>query len=312
MVASVVQRWVMSGEARQGAIRRPRDFTHPRVARTQPAIADSAEGVRVRLNRHPMNTSKFPGVDEANDSQRPGGRAGPPARGPHRPPTGLVPPPAFGNARTVMNIQHSHCASLAALAACGLLLAGCASSGVKNPSGVPVTEMRPDERGFVAGTGIESQDLVAVTDKMARSILGIPEIAHAPVAPRIVLDPVINETRFPINKEIFLTRIQTELNSKARGKVWFLARDRMAALERERALKQSGQVTSTSDPNVVEFKGADYFLTGKLQGLTTRTAQGTSDYILYAFELIDARTSEIVWQDAAEIKKQGLEDAAYR
>ena len=34
-----------------------------------------------------------------------------------------------------------------------LLLAGCASSGVRNPSGVPVTEMRPDERGFVAGTG---------------------------------------------------------------------------------------------------------------------------------------------------------------
>src|SRR6202007_2514597 len=33
------------------------------------------------------------------------------------------------------------------------LLAGCASTGVKNPSGVPVTEMRPDERGFVAGTG---------------------------------------------------------------------------------------------------------------------------------------------------------------
>jgi len=28
--------------------------------------------------------------------------------------------------------------------------------------------------------------------------------------------------------------------------------------------------------------------------------------------LIDARTTEIVWEDAAEIKKQGLEDAAYR
>ena len=36
------------------------------------------------------------------------------------------------------------------------LLAGCASSGVKNPSGVPVTEMRADERGFVAGTGIRN------------------------------------------------------------------------------------------------------------------------------------------------------------
>jgi hypothetical protein len=71
-------------------------------------------------------------------------------------------------------------------------------------------------------------------------------------------------------------------------------------------------VTSSSDPNVVEFKGADNFLTGTLDGLTTRTTAGTSDYILYSFRLIDARTSDIVWENSAEIKKQGLEDAAYR
>lgn len=193
-----------------------------------------------------------------------------------------------------------------------VLITGCASRGVRNPKGVPVTQMKADERGFVAGTGVESQDLVAVTDKMARSILGVPEIANAQGVPRIVLEPVQNETRFPINKDIFLTRIRTELNTKARGKVRFLARENMAALERERALKQSGQVTSNSDPNVVEFKGADFFLTGKLQGMTTKTSKGTSDYVLYSFQLIDPRTSDIVWEDAAEIKKQGLEDASYR
>jgi penicillin-binding protein activator len=193
-----------------------------------------------------------------------------------------------------------------------VILTGCATQGVRNPSGVPVTEMKPDERGFVAGTGVESQDLVAVTDKMARSVLNTPEITKAQGIPRVVLLPVNNETRFPINKDIFLTRIRTQLNSKAMNKVRFLARDQMAALERERDLKQSGAVTSNSDPNVVEFKGADFFLTGKLQGLTTRTSKGTSDYILYSFQLIDARTSDIIWEDSAEIKKQGLEDAAYR
>jgi PBP1b-binding outer membrane lipoprotein LpoB len=205
-------------------------------------------------------------------------------------------------------IKVAACTALAALT----LVSGCATKGVKNPSGVQVTEMRPDERGFVAGTGIESQDLVAVTDKMARSILSIPQVTSARGTPRIVLDPVVNETRFPINKDIFLTRIRTQLNSKSMGKVLFLARDRMATLERERDLKQSGQVTASSDPNVVEFKGADFFLTGKLQGLTTRTTAGRSDYVLYSFQLIDARTSDIIWEDAAEVKKQGLEDAAYR
>ncbi|MCF7763399.1 MAG: penicillin-binding protein activator LpoB [Verrucomicrobia bacterium] len=192
------------------------------------------------------------------------------------------------------------------------LSVGCATRGVYNPSGVPVTEMQADERGFVTGTGVESQDLVAVADKMARSILGIPEIANATTVPRVVLEPVVNDTRFPINKDIFLTRIRGQLNIQARNKVRFLAREQMAALERERALKQSGQVTSTSDPNIVEFRGADFFLTGKLQGMTTRTSAGTSDYILYSFQLIDARTSDIIWEDQAEIKKQGLEDAAYR
>ena len=192
------------------------------------------------------------------------------------------------------------------------LVAGCASSGVKNPSGVPVTRMNADEQGFVAGTGIESQDLVAVTDKMSRSILSIPQIANAATPPIIVLDPVENKTRFPINKDIFLTRIRGDLNKKSMGKVTFLARDRMAALEKERNLKREGAITSSSDATVQEFKGADYFLTGSLEGLSTRTKAGTSDYILYAFQLIDARTSAIVWEDNAEIKKQGLEDAAYR
>jgi len=199
--------------------------------------------------------------------------------------------------------------SLVGLAA---MLVGCASPGVKNPSGVPVTRMNADEQGFVAGTGVESQDLVAVTDKMARSILSIPQIANAATPPKIVLDPVVNNTRFPINKDIFNTRIRTELNKKSLGKVTFLARERMAALDKERELKRAGEVTSTTDPKAQEFLGADYFLTGELQGLSTRTRAGTSDYILYAFQLIDVRTSAIVWEDAAEIKKQGLEDAAYR
>jgi len=212
-----------------------------------------------------------------------------------------------------MNQTSSRFLVLAGAAIAPVIFTGCETAqGVRNPSGVPVTEMRPDERGFVAGTGVESQDLVTVTDKMARSILVIPQIARASVKPIIVIDPVVNDTRFPINKDLFTDRIRIELNKHAIDRVTFLARDRMKALERERDLKRSGQVQASSNPNVVEFKGADYFLTGKLGGLTTRTSQGTGDYILYSFQLINASTSEIVWEDSHEIKKQGLEDAAYR
>jgi PBP1b-binding outer membrane lipoprotein LpoB len=199
------------------------------------------------------------------------------------------------------------CAAMVAM-----LVSGCASSGVKNPNGVPVTQMNADEQGFVAGTGIESQDLVNVADKMARGIMGLPQIANAPTPPTVVLQPVDNQTRFPINKDMFLTKIRAQLNSQARGKIIFLARSQMESLEKERNLKREGAVTASTDPNIQEFKGADYFLTGTLQGLSTRTAAGTSDYVLYDFHLIDTRTSGIIWEDSADIKKQGLEDAAYR
>ena len=194
------------------------------------------------------------------------------------------------------------------------VVSGCASGGVKNPSGVPVTEMKADERGFVAGTGIESQDIVTVADKMARGIVGVPELANARTTPRVVLLPVKNETRFPINKDIFLQEIMSLLNERSDGKVRFLARDRMADLERERELKQTGQVTTTAGTDLTksQFKGADYMLTGKLMSQTTKTTAGTSDYVLYTFELIDPNTSEIIWQGRHNIKKQGLEDAAYR
>ena len=200
------------------------------------------------------------------------------------------------------------CLSLGA----AVLISGCASQGVRNPSGVGVTEMRADERGFVAGTGIESQDIVVVADKMARELLSTPEVANFKGVPRIVLLPVKNETRFPINKDIFLERIMTLLNEKSTGRVRFLARDRITELEKERELKQQGLVSSNTDPHVNQFKGADFMLTGTLMGTTTRTSAGVSDYVLYSFKLIDPNTSDILCQKSHEIKKQGLEDAAYR
>ncbi len=209
-------------------------------------------------------------------------------------------------------MKRTHVHHAISLSAVLLLGVGCTSYGVRDPNGSGVKVLKADEVGTVAGTGVESQDLVQVTDKMARSILDTPQIKNAAGTPRVVLDPVVNETRFAINKDIFLTRIRTELNKNARGKVLFLARDRMQTLEREQQLKQSGSVTSSSDPNIVEFKGADFFLTGKLQGISTRNSKGVSDYILYSFQLIDARTSDISWEDSAEGKKQGVQDAAYR
>ena len=48
------------------------------------------------------------------------------------------------------------------------LLGTMACMNINSPNGQSVTEMRAGERGFVAGLGIESQDLVIIAEKMAR------------------------------------------------------------------------------------------------------------------------------------------------
>ncbi|MCX6904733.1 MAG: hypothetical protein NTW03_14880 [Verrucomicrobia bacterium] len=68
------------------------------------------------------------------------------------------------------------------LSACGIVAVSflaCASRGVRDAGGIPVTEIRPDEKGWVNSTDIESQDMVRVSDQMARGILGCDRIAQA-------------------------------------------------------------------------------------------------------------------------------------
>jgi hypothetical protein len=199
------------------------------------------------------------------------------------------------------------------LASAGLLSTGCVYDRVSTPAGMPAQQISVRDPGYVAGTGIESQDLVNVTDKMARELLQLPQFNNfAGTPPCIAMLPIENQTSFPINKDIFLTRIQDALFEKGAGRMRFLARDRMPELQRELDLKRSGQVTSSTDPNLVAMKGVDFFLTGKLSSMTTQTSAGRSDYVLYSFQLIEPSTSVIVWQGSAEIKKQGQEDATYR
>jgi len=172
--------------------------------------------------------------------------------------------------------------------------------------------MTADEQGFVTGTGPESQDFVAITDKMARGILGAPEVINATKPPILSVMPVVNNTRFAFNQDMLIRQIENQLISKSQEKVRFVAYDRMAELEQDRNEKIAGNVVSNYDPNIVEYKGADYYLTGVFDGHSTRTSEGTSDFIVYSFRLINARDRVVIWGDSAEIKKQGLEDAIYR
>lgn len=199
--------------------------------------------------------------------------------------------------------------NLFCILACTSLLVGCATTTVQNPRGIAPRVVDPGSTSLGEGTGIGSQDLQQVTDKMTRSLLGMPAIANATAPPTVALLPVRNDTRFAINKQLFTMRIKALLNSQCRGKVLFVARDRIEDVERERELKREGLVGSSGQGTLA---GVDFFLTGELTGLSQSSSSGQSDYVLYTFRLINAETSIEEWEDFAEIKKEGLDNVAYR
>jgi penicillin-binding protein activator len=185
-----------------------------------------------------------------------------------------------------------------------LLITACTPMQMSHVNTIP-----PDADDGLGGTGIESTDIRTVARKMAASILEVPEIAYADGMPRIALLPVKNETRFIINKEIFTRKIRINLNKHATGRVRFLARDRIEDVMQEREAKREGLFTASKE---VSMYGADFYLTGELTGLSKAVGGNRSDYILMSFQLIDTETTDIIWEDAYEVKRVGLAGVAYQ
>jgi len=184
--------------------------------------------------------------------------------------------------------------------AAALLLVAC-SSGSRR--------VDPDVDDELGGTGYESGDVRQISDWMVRSLqTRLPRAADGS-APRIVIGDVQNETRFMIDKDLFVKRMRVELNKQAMGRLTFLAREDLAAVEAERKAKREGQVTGTGQKALL---GADYLLTGTLSGLSKAREGDRSDYLLSTFRLTDLESSAIVWEDSHEMKRVGEAGVLYK
>jgi penicillin-binding protein activator len=188
----------------------------------------------------------------------------------------------------------------------GMFVAGCSKKTV------PTGRVDPDREDQLGGTGTESADIRAMSDKFVRSMMGIPQIANAPVPPNIVLLSVsnqVNDVSKRINADMILDNMRASLNKQAPGKMYFLDRAHMDAVRAERAAIAKGEVTpTTATPSVA---GADYFLTGKITSLSKNTAEGESTYIQYNFWLTDMSSRQI-WEDQYEAKRVDTRGSVYR
>jgi PBP1b-binding outer membrane lipoprotein LpoB len=210
----------------------------------------------------------------------------------------------------------------------GLILAcaGCASPLRQNPGGTVI--INPDQRDKLGGTGIESEDIRSAATKFAAAILSLPQIAQKPQGTGIAIAPVVNSSRHLIDKDLLTARLRIELNKYSQGRVRFFAQgagqdvrtEVLAEKDRERlaqTMANSGGAVVSSSGDVRKpnsgLAGADFILTGELKGLGKATNGGDrSDYILMSFQLIDAVSNQIVWEDGYETKKVSSIDAVYK
>ncbi len=91
-----------------------------------------------------------------------------------------------------------------------------------------------DESGGIRDTFTESQDLRTIAEKMARSIIQVKAISMAKSPPRIAFLEMKNNSNELIDTDMFLEKIRTLLVKYAEGKVYFLDREKVKEIIKER------------------------------------------------------------------------------
>lgn len=185
------------------------------------------------------------------------------------------------------------------LPCCGLLglLAACGSTIDRRTD--------PDARDAVGGTGLQSQDIRTMADRMARDIIAKGVLTAAQPGERIsfyLLD-MENQSSDLINKNIILQKIETDLYQALGGRVQILNRSAIGldAVRREREAKRSGAVAGKESMKE-SVAGADYALSGKIQDVVRQGVKLKSAYYLVTFTLTNLESGEFVWQNNYETK----------
>lgn len=201
-----------------------------------------------------------------------------------------------------------------------LALAACALSFASSPAAAQKRGKSKDldagMAGPVQGVGIESRDLLAMSDQMVRDILSMPDIAARSVPPRIIIDSryFTNESSQRINQNLITDRLRTSLNRSSDGRMVFIARQNAAMIEEERALKREG-VTDIGTAGLTQAQfGADFRLTGNIASQDARNARTgeIQRFTQITFELVDLESGAITWSNSYDVARAAVDDVVYR
>jgi len=200
------------------------------------------------------------------------------------------------------------------VASSALALSACQT--VQNSAGTPTTYQDPATLGAVKGVGIESQDIVSMTDQMMRDMLTEPRLANAATAPNVIIDAeyFVNESSSRINRNSITDRLRVSLQRASQGRMNFVGRHYANMVQSERNLKRQGVVDKATTGTAAAQKGGDYRLGGRITSLDARDPRTgmMSRYTQIIFEMADLESGDIVWSGIYEFSKAAADDVIYR
>ncbi len=161
--------------------------------------------------------------------------------------------------------------------------------------------------------GLNGGDVKEIADKMVRSMLNCDVVEKSKKPPRIAVLRFKNNSRFRIDSDIFLAKLQADANSKAPGRLVFLDRTSIDAAVNERKGRRECEFSFREGDLEKAISGADYFLSGAMRGLSRSGGDGrTEDYVLITVWLVNAENTQIVWEDQFERDFSGRVNFVYR
>lgn len=168
---------------------------------------------------------------------------------------------------------------------------------------------RIDSTILTLGAGLTSQDFRSIAQRMARSMIVLPQIQNAQTPPKVAFVTVANNSDDYIEGNSFLRKMRTELIKNCEGKIVFLDREIISNVDSENRDKMRGRRTASGEQIPL---GADFFLTGTIDSIERVAGKGRTMYLRLSFRLTDAGNSAVVWEDEYEIKKHTTAAYMYR
>ena len=234
-------------------------------------------------------------------------------------------------ARTDMKRMQLGVGAAAALALT-LALAGCTTVGTlasDSPSNSADKYQDVRQQSALGTVDIESSDLHTACGAFVRKMLADPLLTGHDRSPHFAVDPefFVDEAAGDFNLNVLVDLLRSELLDAADGRVVLVGREYARFVTKERALgtrnaAQRTALASVLDEEIrddvavigavgpgttapaVKTLGVDYVIGGRVSDVTQEDDANKERYTQIAFEVVDAKTAEIVLCDVHSFKKK--------